>query len=114
MGVGFAPPSAVPPHPPLHLPYISPISLIYLQVGVLKLLCLMVAGPAELTLTLLLLLTLALTLTLTLTLTLILTLTLTRKPNLRQGLGLEIATPGRTWVFLAEDHDEQARDIGEI
>ena len=28
---------------------------------------------------------------------------------MRQGLGLEIATPGRTWVFLADDHDEQAR-----
>ena len=22
-----------------------------------------------------------------------------REPNMRQGLGLEIATPGRTWVF---------------
>ena len=54
------------------------------------------------------------TLILILTLTLALALPLTRKPNLRQGLGLEIATPGRTWVFLAEDHDEQARDIGEI
>ena len=28
--------------------------------------------------------------------------------DVRQGLGLEIATPGRTWVFLADDHDTQA------
>ena len=26
----------------------------------------------------------------------------------RQGLGIEIATPGRTWVFLTEDRDAQA------
>ena len=30
--------------------------------------------------------------------------------DVRQGLGLEIATPGRTWVFLADDHDTQARE----
>ena len=29
--------------------------------------------------------------------------------DVRHGLGLEIATPGRTWVFLADDHDTQAR-----
>ena len=29
--------------------------------------------------------------------------------DVRHGLGLEIATPGRTWVLLAEDHDTQAR-----
>ena len=28
---------------------------------------------------------------------------------MRQGLGLEIATPGRTWLFVADDHDAQAR-----
>lgn len=28
--------------------------------------------------------------------------------DVRQGLGLEIATPGRTWVFLADNRDDQA------